>query len=108
MKNLKEVLESVGLPAQRGIYTAKIKPKRYFTFQRLNTQAAAAADDKEKEEIELWRVTLISKGDFEIILENTKEALRAAGYYINSVDAEILETETGYWLIPITIQILKE
>ena len=37
-----------------------------------------------------------------------KEVLKAAGVYINSIDAESYETETGYWLVPITVEILKE
>lgn len=48
------------------------------------------------------------KGDFEAQLDKTKEVLKAAGVYINSIDAESYETETGYWLVPITVEILKE
>ena len=33
---------------------------------------------------------------------------KRAGVYINSIDAESYETETGYWLVPITVEILKE
>lgn len=54
------------------------------------------------------RVTLFHKGDFEAQLDKTKEVLKAAGVYINSIDAESYETETGYWLVPITVEILKE
>lgn len=53
-------------------------------------------------------VTLFHKGDFEAQLDKTKEVLKAAGVYINSIDAESYETETGYWLVPITVEILKE
>ena len=56
----------------------------------------------------MYRVTLFSKVDFEEQLEKTLETLEAAGYYINSVDTEEFETETGYWYVPITIEILKE
>lgn len=52
--------------------------------------------------------TLFHKGDFEAQLDKTKEVLKAAGVYINSIDAESYETETGYWLVPITVEILKE
>lgn len=53
-------------------------------------------------------LTLFHKGDFEAQLDKTKEVLKAAGVYINSIDAESYETETGYWLVPITVEILKE
>ncbi len=108
MGSLKEVLESAGLPAQRGVYTGKKKPAAYYTFLRLLKNATLSADDEEKTGKELYRVTLFYKGDFEAQLEKTLETLKAAGYYINNVDNENYETETGYWLVPITIEELKE
>ena len=108
MAKLKDALESTGLKAQRGVWTGKVKPAAYYTFQRLYKNAAVRADDREQTGRELYRVTLISKRDFEAQLEAVKEALEDAGYYINSIDAESYETETGYWLIPITIEELKE
>lgn len=108
MSSIKEILESAGLPAQRGVYTGKTKPKAYYTFLRLLGTPAINADDTESESKEMYRVTLFYKGDFEAQFNKTLEVLRAAGIYINSVDAESYETETGYWLVPITIEILKE
>lgn len=108
MSSLKEILESAGLPAQRGVYTGKRKPEAYYTYLRLLKNAAVSADDKESGSREMYRVTLIQKGDFEQQLSKTLEALRAAGAYINSVDAENYETETGYWIVPITIEFVKE
>lgn len=108
MDSLKKVMESTGLPAQRGVYTGRKKPAAYFTFLRLLKGAAVNADDEESSGRELYRVTLICKGDFEEYLAKALEVMKTAGYYINSVDAESYETETGYWLVPITIEILKE
>ena len=72
--SIQEILESAGLPAQRGVYTGRDKPDAYYTFLRLLGTPA----------------------------------VNAAGVYINSIDAESYETETGYWLVPITVEILKE
>lgn len=108
MSSIKEILESAGLPAQRGVYTDRCKPKAYYTFQRLLEGAVASADDTECESREMYRVTLFHKGDFEAQLDKTLGVLRAADVYINSVDMENYETETGYWIVPITIEILKE
>lgn len=108
MKELKEVLESTGLTAQRGIYTDKDKPKAYCTFIRLLREPIANADDIESENKDMYRITLFHKGDFEKQLDNILQALEAADFYINSVDTEHYETDTGYWMIPITIEILKE
>lgn len=108
MSSLKEILESAGLPAERGVYTGKKKLPAYYTFLRLLKKPAVNADDEESGSAEMYRVTLFCKGDFETQLEKTLEVLRAAGTYINSVDAEYYETDTGYWVVPITIEILKE
>ena len=97
MDSLQNVLESAGLPAQRGVYTGKKKPAAYYTFLRIMKNAAVNADDKRQGNV-----------DFEEQSENTLEILEAAGYYITSVDTEEFETETGYWYVPITIEILKE
>lgn len=108
MSSLKEILESAGLPAQRGVFTAKKKPPAYYTFLRIQKGTAASADDKEKAGKEVYRVTLFHKGDFEEQLTKTLEVLKKAGAYINGVGTESYETETGYWLVPITIEFLKE
>ena len=107
-RSIWESLESAGLPAQRSVYTGRDKPDAYYTFLRLLGTPAVNADDEEKERREMYRVTLFHKGDFEAQLDKTKEVLKAAGVYINSIDAESYETETGYWLVPITVEILKE
>ena len=107
--SIQEILESAGLPAQRGVYTGRDKPDAYYTFLRLLGTSAVNADDEEKERREMYRGYAFSnKGDFEAQLDKTKEVLIAAGVYINSIDAESYETETGYWLVPITVEILKE
>lgn len=108
MCSLKDVLERTGMPVQRGVYTGKQKPKAYLTFLRLSQGSVLNADDEESSSKELYRITLICKGDFEEKLKKTLEVMKAAGYYINGVDPEQYETETGYWIVPITIEILKE
>lgn len=108
MDSLKKILESAGLPAERGVYTGKKKPPAYYTFLRINMDATIYADDTPAIDREMYRVTLFYKGDFEAQLEKTLEVLEAAGVYINNVDAENYETDTGYWLVPVTIEILKE
>ncbi|NCB92889.1 MAG: hypothetical protein EOM40_10080 [Clostridia bacterium] len=108
MAALKEILETIA-PAERCIYTGKVKPRKYFTFQTILNQTALSADDEEKLGQSTYRVTFYSKDDYEADLEKTIKALKAAGYYIQSSnEGESYETDTGYWLVPITIQLLKE
>ena len=56
--SIQEILESAGLPAQRGVYTGRDKPDAYYTFLRLLGTPAVNADDEEKERREMYRVTL--------------------------------------------------
>ena len=58
MGSIKEVLESAGLPVQRGIYTGKKKPEAYYTFLRIMKNAAVCADDARDGDMEMYRVTL--------------------------------------------------
>ncbi len=67
--SIQEILESAGLPAQRGVYTGRDKPDAYYTFLRLLGTPAVNADDEEKERREMYRVTLFHKGDFEAQLD---------------------------------------
>ena len=56
--SIQEILESAGLPAQRGVYTGRDKPDAYYTFLRLLGTPAVNADDEEKERREMYRVAL--------------------------------------------------
>ena len=61
-----------------------------------------------KEEAETYLVRIITKCDFEALVDKTVKNLRAAGYCVTSVDQESYEEATGYWIVPITTQIIKE
>lgn len=108
INSIKEIIESAGISAERGVFTGKEKPEAYCTFLRLLSNAAVCADDEEIERKELYKVTLFQKGNFEETLERLLKTLKENEAYINSVDAEYYETETGYWIVPITLEILKE
>ena len=106
--SIQEILEAQGCQPREAFTLDGISQTHDYTFLRLLGTPAVNADDEEKERREMYRVTLFHKGDFEAQLDKTKEVLKAAGVYINSIDAESYETETGYWLVPITVEILKE
>lgn len=108
ISNIKEIIESAGLPAERGVFTRKKKPEAYCTFLRLNKGAAICADDQAIQEQELYRITLFHKGNFETALNNLIKKFRENEAYINDIGAESFESETGYWLVPIDVEILKE
>lgn len=111
MAKIKEILEKSGYPATRLVWRVKKgeeKPETYYTFQRITRQPALITDDEVKEEAETYLVRLVTKRDFEALVDKTVKNLRAAGYCVMSVDQENYEEATGYWIVPITTQIIKE
>ena len=111
MTKIKNILEQSGYPAARLVWKVKNgqeKPETYYTFQRVVRVPAVNADDETKEETETYLVRIISKSDFEALVDITVGNLRAAGYCVQSVDQESYEEATGYWIVPITVQKLKE
>ena len=111
MASIKEVLQKSGYPAARLVWIVKKgqeKPKTYYTFQRVTRLPAVIADDEVKEEAETYLVRIITKSDFEALVDTTVANLREAGYGVVSVDQEAYEEATGYWIVPITVQKVKE
>ena len=111
MTKIKAVLEQSGYKAVRLVWKVnkgQEKPGTYYTFQRVTRVPAVNADDETKEEVETYLVRIITKYDFEEMVNTTVENLRAAGYGVISVDQEIYEEATGYWIVPITTQKIKE
>lgn len=111
MAKIKEVLEQSGYPAARLVWKVKKgqeKPETYYTFQRITRQPTVVADDEVQEEEETYLIRIITKDDFEELVDETVNNLRAAGYGVTSVDQEQYETATGYWIVPITVQKVKE
>lgn len=111
MAKIKSILEKSGYPAVRLVWKVKKgqeKPGTYYTFQRITRQPILAADDETKEEIETYLVRIVTKSDFETLVDTTVKNLRAAGYSVTSVDQESYEEATGYWIVPITTQMVKE
>ena len=108
---IKKVLERCGYPAARLVWEVKkgqVKPETYYTFQRVTRIPATSADDEVKAETETYLVRIITKRDFEALVDKTVTSLREAGYGVTSVDQEAYEENTGYWIVPITIQTVKE
>lgn len=111
MAKIKEVLQRSGYPATRLVWKVKNgqeKPQTYYTFQRVTSLPAVSADDEVKEETETYLVRVVTKSDFEALVDKTVKLLRAAGYGVTSVDQEAYEEATGYWIVPITTQKIKE
>lgn len=106
--SLQDIITSAGFSAQRLVYTGN-KPKTYVTWQQVIAQPIIHADDGSSIDAMTYRVTLFTKlADYSSTADKLVNALKDAGYYICSRDAENYESDTGYYMMPITIQELKE
>ncbi len=104
MASIKETLELSGVPAYRIVKKTTEEPEQYCTFQRILIKEDVAADDVVDEESSFYKVNIFSKVDFEALLSTTKKNLSSAGFIVNSVDAEIYESDTGYYHVPLSVQ----
>lgn len=103
---LNTALKSLGKPVGRLKYEGKADT--YFTFQTIISQPSGYADDESTHTLHAFRVDLFTKKDFTTLLSNTITALKQAGFTISSVDAEIYENDTGFYHVPITINVMEE
>ena len=102
---LKTALESLGKPVHRLTYSGKART--YFTFQTVISQPSGYADDESTHMLHTFRVDLFSKDDFTDLLKSTLEVLKQAGFTISSVDPEDYEKDTGFYHVPITINVME-
>lgn len=106
---VQEAIANAGIKSQRLVWTGKEKPATYATYQTLTQKPLLNADDEAADAAETTRVTLFTKGDYTAKHAKLVEELKKAGFYINEEKgAENYESETGYYMIPITIQKLIE
>lgn len=54
-----------------------------------------------------YQVHVYSKTDYIDILQRLKTALKAAGFYAITIDAETYEQDTGYYHVPVEIKYME-
>lgn len=84
------------------------KTKTYMTYQLVLARDAAFADDETQGTEYVYRVDIYSKTDYITLLRDTKEAMKAAGFYGIVVDPEVYESDTGYYHIPIEAKFFEK
>ena len=62
------------------------------------------SDDEEGAQEFTYQVHVYSKTDYIDILQRLKTALKAAGFYAITIDAETYEQDTGYYHVPVEIK----
>ena len=98
MKNvdslLKAELEKLGVPVERLKYGGKGRDTFF-------------SDDEEGAQEFTYQVHVYSKTDYIDILQRLKTALKAAGFYAITIDAETYEQDTGYYHVPVEIKYME-
>lgn len=98
MKNvdslLKAELEKLGVPVERLKYGGKAAC--FIVYQLVVGRDTFFSDDEEGAQEFTYQVHVYSKTDYIDILQRLKTALKAAGFYAITIDAETYEQDTGY------------
>lgn len=105
-KLLKSTLDTLGVPVKRLVFRGAADT--YITFQHLLSQDGAFADDEAAGCEHMYRVDIFSKTDYTGLLKRLKQAVKDAGFYAVSVNAEIYENDTGYYHIPMDMKYWEE
>ena len=105
MKNvdslLKAELEKLGVPVERLKYGGKAAC--FIVYQLVVGRDTFFSDDEESAQEFTYQVHVYSKTDYIDILQRLKTALKAAGFYAITIDAETYEQDTGYYHVPVEI-----
>ncbi|MCL2575721.1 MAG: hypothetical protein FWE33_04735 [Defluviitaleaceae bacterium] len=80
----------------------------YFTFQIISGDERAFADDDGNAYEHFYRVDLFSRKNYNTLLGNMKKALKNAGFYGISVNAEIWEKDTGYYHVSLDVYYMED
>ena len=106
MKNvdslLKAELEKLGVPVERLKYGGKAAC--FIVYQLVVGRDTFFSDDEEGAQEFTYQVHVYSKTDYIDILQRLKTALKAAGFYAITIDAETYEQDTGYYHVPVETQ----
>jgi hypothetical protein len=103
---LKTTLLTLGVPVERLRYRGRADA--FITFQIITGQEAAFADDEGTDYEYHYGADIYSRGDYNTILQQTKLALKAAGFYGITVNAEIFEETTHFYHVPIDFYFHEE
>ena len=91
---LKSTLDTLGVPVERLKFSGAADT--YIIFHLINADESEHADDEPLTHEHQYRIDFYAKGNYTALVRQARKALRAAGFYDNSVNAEFFESSTGY------------
>ena len=98
-------LEKLGVPVERLKYGGKAAC--FIVYQLVVGRDTFFSDDEEGAQEFTYQVHVYSKTDYIDILQRLKTALKAAGFYAITIDAETYEQDTGYYHVPVEIKYME-
>lgn len=105
-ERLMEVLNALGVPVER--LSHKGGEDTFITYQILNGNEEAFADDEGHAEEWTYRIDVYSRGDYTELLRNLRAHLRATGFYNIVTGPEMYEDDTGYYHMPVEADYMRE
>ena len=102
---LKALLDKLGVPVARLKYSGKANC--FIVFQLVVGRDTFFSDDEEGAQEFTYQVHIYSKNDYFELLQRLKKALKEAGFYGITIDAETYEQDTGYYHIPVEIKYME-
>jgi hypothetical protein len=102
---LLSTLLTLGLPVERLRFAGEAEA--FITFQIISGSETEFADDDGQAYEYLYRVDIFSKTDYITLMRRAEKALKAAGFYGITVNAEIYEHDTGFYHIPLDIYYME-
>jgi len=103
---LLSTLLPLGVPVTRLRFTGKAET--YITFQIISGDETGFADDDGTAYEHLYRVDLFSKRNYVQILDQMKRALKTAGFFGISVNAEQYERDTELYHASLNINYMED
>jgi hypothetical protein len=102
---LKALLDKLNVPVARLKYTGRADC--FIVYQLVVGRGTFFSDDEEDAEEYTYQVHIYSKTDYFDLLQRLKAALKEAGFYGITIDAETFEQDTGYFHVPVEIKYME-
>lgn len=102
---IKEALEGIGVPFVRLKYSGNAQA--FITYQLVISSERDFSDDENAAEEFTYRIDIYSRVDYIALLRRVKQALKAKGFYAISAEAELYESDTRFYHVPITTKYLE-
>ena len=104
-ESLKTLLTTCCANTARLQYTGKAST--FITYQMITVSDKFFSDDGNECVEHYYRIDLYSKSNYMTTLAAIKAALKAADWYNVEIDAEVYETDTGYYHVPIECKYME-